>query len=348
MSEGREITRAGAFGLSLLADPLNVEILDALKDGHLPLPDLRRAVGAPPQTTLRNRLRVLAEAGAVDRHQEDGFPGHVSYELTQSGRALAGTARILAAWLTAAPESPLKIGSPAARSAVKALVGGWSTNVLRALAAKPLSLTELDRVITGINYPALERRLDAMRLTGQVVAVQANGSRPYSVTRWLREGVAPLVAAVGWERRAILGTPALNRLDVEALFLLAIPMLRLSGAPDGACRLEVQLAGKKSSEAAGVVITIKGGRATSCRASLQGQAPNWTSGTTAAWLSALGGHDQTGIAMGGDPRLSEALISGFQEMLTSARGGDTLGRAADSPADQREAGIQPERVSARI
>jgi DNA-binding HxlR family transcriptional regulator len=319
MIEGLDGTRAGAFGLTLLADPLNIGILEALKEGPLPLPDLRRFVGAPPQTTLRNRLKLLGEAGAVDRHQEPGFPGHVSYELTRSGRALSGTSRILAAWLAAAPDHPLELGSPAAKGAIKALVGGWNTNMLRALAAKPLSLTDLDRVITRINYPALERRLDAMRLTGQVQPLQSNGTRPYGVTSWLRASVAPLVASVDWERRIKPRTPEIHRLDVEALFLLAIPMLRVPEAPNGTCRLEVQLSGRKSADPAGVVVAVDGGRPISCRASLSEDALSWASGTTTAWLDVLSRNDQTDLTVGGDERLPDALVTGFQQISTVTR-----------------------------
>jgi DNA-binding HxlR family transcriptional regulator len=317
MIEGLDGTRAGAFGLTLLADPLNIGILEALKEGPLALPDLRRFVGAPPQTTLRNRLKVLGEAGAVDRRQEPGFPGHVSYELTKSGRALSGTARTLAAWLVAAPDRPLEVGSPAARGAVRALAGGWNTNMLRALAARPLSLTELDRIITGINYPTLERRLDAMRVTGQVARLQVNGSRPYRVTKWLRQAVAPLVATVGWEQEATVDTSNLHRFDVETLFLLAIPMLELSEAPDGVCRLEVQLDSTNSSSGVGAVITNRRGEPITCRAGFKEDAANWVRGTTTAWLDALNGHDRSGIAIGGDTRLPEALITGFQRMATA-------------------------------
>ena len=58
-----------------------------------------------------------------------------------------------------APEGPLALGSSTAKSAIKALVEGWGTNMIRALAARPLSLTELNGLISGLSYPSLERRL---------------------------------------------------------------------------------------------------------------------------------------------------------------------------------------------
>jgi hypothetical protein len=47
------VKRAGAVALSLLSAPLNVHLLQALEDGSLPLIDLRRAVGSPPQRSMR-------------------------------------------------------------------------------------------------------------------------------------------------------------------------------------------------------------------------------------------------------------------------------------------------------
>jgi DNA-binding HxlR family transcriptional regulator len=315
--------RAGSMGLALLADPLTVGILDSLTSGALPLTSLRQAVGAPPKTTLRSRLRALEEVGAVNRRQDRGFPGQSSYESTPSGRALNSTAEVLAEWLEASPGSALQIGSPAARSAIKALVGGWSTNMLRALAAKPLSLTELDRVLTGVNYPAIERRLDAMRLTGQVVSKTSNGARPYSLTRWMREAVVPLVAAIGWERYSTLETPALGRLDVEALFLLVMPILMAPETSDGDCRLEVHLQGPKNSGRAGVVVTLEGGRVISCRTGLRDEARNWVAGTPAGWLSALSGRRTDELEFGGDSSLPEILIAAFRTILASPVGKTT-------------------------
>jgi DNA-binding HxlR family transcriptional regulator len=315
MIEGLDGTRAGAFGLTLLADPLNIGILEALKEGPLALPDLRRFVGAPPQTTLRNRLKTFGEAGAVDRHQEPVFPGAVSYELTKAGKALNGTARILAMWLAAAPDQSLELGSPAAKGAIKALVGGWNSNMLRALAVKALSLTELDRLLTDINYPALERRLESMRLTGQVIPLAGNGTRPYGLTRWQRRSVASITAAIHWERLAKMKTPDLRRHDVETLFLLSTPLLRVPEAPDGPCRLEVKLTERAKLASAGVTITIASGKAVACRASVQEEVPNWASGTAAAWFDALEGRPTMGISVGGNAPLATALISAIRHIL---------------------------------
>ena len=76
---------------------------------------------------------------------------------------------IVEAWLAQAPQGSIPLGSEPAKGAIRALVGGWGSTMLRALAARPLSLTELSSVITGsLSYPALERRSRAMRAARQL------------------------------------------------------------------------------------------------------------------------------------------------------------------------------------
>ena len=67
--------------MSLLSLPLHVHVLRALEEEPLALIDLRRAVGSPPQTTMRGHLRSLTEAGILERRRESDFPGSVDYEL---------------------------------------------------------------------------------------------------------------------------------------------------------------------------------------------------------------------------------------------------------------------------
>ena len=104
---------------------------------------------------------------------------------------------------------------------IKALVGGWSSAIVRALASKPFTLTELSRLIKGLNYPTLERRLAAMRFARQIEAApNEDRGRPYAVTAWLRRGVAPVAMAARWEREHLReGTGVITNLDAEALFL---------------------------------------------------------------------------------------------------------------------------------
>jgi len=280
--------------------------------------DLRRVVGSPPQTTMRGHLRSLTEIGVIERHRQNDFPGSVDYELTGSGRDLMNVRQVLGGWLLRAPDGPVSLGSSAAKSTVKALVDGWSSTIVRALAARPLSLTELNRLIAGHNYPSLERRLGAMRIAGLLEPCPGEGRRtPYSVGPWLRQAVAPLAAAARWERRHLATTaPPVSRIDIEAFFLLAAPLVRLGPDHSGTCRLAAELRSSKDDNAlAGALVELRAGEVVSCVARLQGDADAWASGSTTTWLRALLGEESDRLELGGDTALAAALVEGLHGSL---------------------------------
>jgi len=283
--------------------------------------DLRKASASPPQTTMRNQLRELTEIGVLQRRQENKFPGAVNYALTGAGRDLLAVGQVVTDWLAAAPDGPLHLGAPGAKSVIKALTDGWSTNVIRALAARPLALTELASIISGVSYPSLERRLVAMRLAGQLEVTPGNGrGRPYVVTDWLRHAVAPLAAAAQWERLwAVTGVEPVARLDAEAAFLLAIPLVKIPPDVSGACRLTVEISSGKEPRLAGVVVTVEEGRGTSCIARLKDQADAWASGSAPAWLCAVIDHDPHQLEIGGEHSLAASLVEGLHRALIASR-----------------------------
>jgi DNA-binding HxlR family transcriptional regulator len=266
---------------------------------------------------MRGQLRALAETGVVERRRRDDFPGSLDLELTESGRELWAVAQVLAAWLQTAPDGPLPLGSAAAKSAIKALVEGWSTSIVRALAARPLSLTELNDLISGLSYPSLERRLGAMRLCGQIERVSGRGrSVPYTATAWLRQAIAPLSAAARWEQLRIGATAApIRRLDVEAAFLLVMPLLDLEGDVSGTSRLAVEVGGANGSGLAGVLVSVGDGEVTSCVAKMQGNADAWAIGSAPAWLQAVIEEDTGRLEVGGDGQLVRALLTGLHGAL---------------------------------
>lgn len=304
--------RAGSQALAILATPPNVAILKTLAKGPCQLVDLRRQAGLP-QTTMRGQIKALKEVGVLEGRRQNGFPGNVEYELTDRGRQLLGVGKILARWLEEAPTGLLSLGSPAAKIAVNALLGGWSSNMLRALAARPLSLTELDSLITTFNYPALERRLSAMRFAGQVEAMPGNGrGTPYGATTWVRRAVAPLAAAAHWERPGTGGAVSVGSRDVEAAFLLVLPLLRLSSGSSGQCRLVAEVPGNEGRKLAGAMVKVNEGAIVSCVSRLEGDASAWASGSARDWLEALisGGIDL--LEIGGDCQLATELVERMQ------------------------------------
>ncbi len=237
--------RAGGTVLSLLAGPLCAPILRAHLEGPLRLPDLRERIGGAAQTTLRGQVGNLRAIGALERHVRSGMPYTVENELTDAGRGILGVAGDVEAWLSRAPQGPIALGSEPAKGAIRSLVGGWGSTVLRALAARPLSLTELSGVIPDLSYPSLERRISAMRAARQVEVMpnETGKARPYAVTDWTRQAVGPLVAAGRCECEHIAEvTDPLTRVDIEAVFLLAVPLVALPTGRSGSCLLAVNAA----------------------------------------------------------------------------------------------------------
>ncbi len=292
----------------------------------MPLTALRRACGSPAQTTLRSYLRELEEVGAIEKRRRNSFPGIMKCELTGPGRELVCVADTLDRWLQRAPDGPLAFGSGEAKAAIKALVDGWSSTMLRAFAARPLSLTELDGLISGLSYPSLERRLAAMKLAGQLEPCaeesQSTG-KPYAATEWLRHGIAPLARAAAWERRNLSSAASpIGRIDVEAAFLLAIPLLQLSPERSGACRLGIEMGNGKGRRLVGAMARVENGRIASCSSRLDRNADGWATGSTSAWLRAVIDGDAAGLELGGDQRLARALLDGLHRELFAGAGSE--------------------------
>jgi len=301
----------------MLSTPLNVHVLQALRDEPMSLIDLRRAVGSPPQTTMRGHLRALVEARVLERKRQGGFPGPVDYELARAGRELLGVAEILEAWLRVAPDGAIQLGSVAAKSSTKALVEGWSSGIVRALAAKPLALTEISRLITGLSYPSLERRLGAMRMAGLIEPRPGSGrGTPYAVTDWLRRAIGPLAAAARWERRNLSDvTSPVRRIDIEAAFLLTLPMVSLPEPYAGVCRLAVDTSNGSQHRQAGVVVRVEKGKVSSCVTRLDGQVDASALGSVAAWIATVLEKDGEQLEFSGRSRLARALGDGLHRVL---------------------------------
>jgi DNA-binding HxlR family transcriptional regulator len=214
----------------------------------------------------------------------------------------------------------LVLGSNLAKAAIKALAEGWSTTMLRALSTRPLSLTELNRIIGSLSYPSLERRLRAMQLVGQIEARASNGrGKPYAVTNWLRQGVGPLTAAGRWERRNLPEqTVPIGPIDITTAFLLAVPLLRLPVELSGTCRMAAEVSNGEAKRLAGVVVAVKNGAIASCVTRLEGDADAWALGSPSAWLSALIEADRDTLELGGDSRLARTLLCGLHQSLLRA------------------------------
>jgi len=308
----------------LIAGPLTVPILRAHLDGPLRLPDLRERIGGAAQTTLRGRVGNLRGIGALERHVRGGMPYTVENELTDLGREVLDVAAVVEAWLARAPQGPIALGSEAAKGAIRALIGGWGSTMLQALAARPLSLTELSGEIPDISYPATERRLSAMRAARQVEVLPAEGAigRPCTVTEWTRRAVGPLAVAGRCECRHMSETTdPLTRIDIEAAFLLSVPLVTLSDEQNaGSCLLAVSTGaadvGESKSSIVGVHVNVSAGVVSSCMPRLTQDPGTWALGTVDSWLDAIieGRVDRLRIG-GDDTQLAQAVIVSLHRAL---------------------------------
>jgi DNA-binding HxlR family transcriptional regulator len=306
-------TRSGTAALELLSAPLNLQLLRGLQRGPMSVIDLQRDIGSPPQSTMRIYLRALEDVRAVSRAHRPGFQISSDYALAAPGLALMTVAASLQRWLSFSPQGGIELGTPVARSAIRALLEGLSSSMVRALAGQTLSLTELARLIPRISYPALERRLTVMRLVGLVEAHRGEGrATPYQPTDWLRRAVAPLTSAAEWEREYIPETTSpIGRLDVEAVFLLAAPLMELPATLTGKVRLAVEIQRGVSPVFAGVLVSVEGGEVTSCTAGLDGEAEAWISGAPRSWLRRMNLGEGDHLELGGDSGVARAVLDGL-------------------------------------
>jgi DNA-binding HxlR family transcriptional regulator len=307
----------------LIAAPLSVPILRAHLDGPLRLPDLRERIGGAAQTTLRGQVGNLRGIGALERQAHRGMPYTVENELTEVGRGLLAVSDVVEQWLLRAPQGTIALGSEPAKGAMRALIGGWGSKMLRALAARPLSLTEISSVIGDHSYPALERRLSAMRAARLVEPAPDGwrGAKPYTVTEWGRQAVGPLVAAGRCECDHLAdSTERLTRLDIEAGFLLTVPLVDLEVTRSGSCLLAIDTGPSVTRESidrlAGVHVQIEDGAVCSCVSRLERDPRTWVLGTVEAWVDAILAGRRDGLHVGGEDRkLAGSVVEAMHAAL---------------------------------
>lgn len=281
------------------------------------LAELRQATGLPAQTTLRGHLGCLEEVGAVAKRPTRRMPYAVENELTPLGEQLLDVARSLEGWLQQAPKGPIGLDSGAAKGVVKAFVDGWGSTIVRNLATRPMSLTELDREIIELSYPALERRLSSMRMAGLVEAQPGDGSgTPYALTEWARRGVRPLAAAVRCER-VHMGRRAapVTETDIEGAFLLATPLVGLPDQSTGICQLEVEAAPGLRGQS-GVKVEVDRGKVVACDCGLAEGPPSYAVGTTTKWFTAITEGALAELRFGGGRQFAESFVFAMHLTLT--------------------------------
>lgn len=310
------LPQAGGRAIELLAVPLIGRMLQRLGDGPKRLVELQVETGPVPQTTLRTHLRTLEKIGAVVRRGREDAPGVVEFALGKPGEDLLEVVGSLDRWLALMPREPLSLGGDAGKAALKALLGGWSSTILRSLAEHPQPLSELAGGIRVVSYPAVERRLAALRLSGLVEAEEGNGKgTPYAVTDWLRQSVASIAAAVHWEQQHMADDAvAVTRTDAETIFLLGLPALRVPSSLSGSCLMGMQLNGHE--DLVSVVAHVRKGKVF-CSAGAEDRTDAWAKGEPPAWIRAMLGLESDHLDVGGRRRLAQTLVRGLGPELVA-------------------------------
>jgi DNA-binding HxlR family transcriptional regulator len=84
--------------LAAIGDRWTLLVVAALLDGPRRFGDLQEAIPGIATNVLSQRLRGLQEEGLVAAEPYSTRPARYSYELSRSGRELAGALRLLADW----------------------------------------------------------------------------------------------------------------------------------------------------------------------------------------------------------------------------------------------------------
>jgi DNA-binding HxlR family transcriptional regulator len=313
--------RAGSRVLSLFETPLNTRILRAHGDGPKRLTELQRLVAPCAQTTVRAAVANLVSIGALSKRAA-GDSAHAVTALSEAGEEMLFVAAEIEVWLRRCPDGPIAPADAAAGDAVKALGGGWSSALMHGLADRPFTLAELDGLIPEVSYSSLERRVSSMRASGQIEPVDKAGrGTPYVVTDWLRYAVAPLCAAGRCERRHLCeASGPITAIEVEASFLLAVPLAPLRRSARGSCMLAVQTdprePGEEEPKLAGVSIEVERGQVVSCAPEVGAEPATWAVGSSTAWLDVVIDGRAEALRIGGaDPQLALDLVSGMHFAL---------------------------------
>jgi DNA-binding HxlR family transcriptional regulator len=195
------------------------------------------------------------------------------------------------------------------------LVGDkWTLLIIRDLAAGPRRFVELQRVLPGISTEQLRSRLNRMVADGLLTRQRYREVPPrvdYELTERSRE-LMPVVGALArWGYDWAWSAPREGEdVNVGALFRLAPGLLEPPPGVEGTVELIVQ-ADNESPERR-YRITVSGGQVAVSEREGSDSAAATVSGTTAAWVRALGPEGSADeLAITGNRSLADALLGGF-------------------------------------
>lgn len=319
--EGGFKARAGALTLLYLASPMERSVLLTLLAEATTGARVLDELETPDPNDPAAIAAIFNDAYLVEPADPDHPPGapiepDTMLQPTPAGREAPFVGVILQHWLDRCPDGPVELG-PEAGPVLAPLLTGWCSMVTHALAAEPLTAVETHDAIQVLDLDTVEARIESMEEAGQVEALPGPEGEPrYAVTEWLRMGIAPLAAAARLELRHPPGdTAAVAALDVEASFLLTLPLLELPSDLSGSCSMAVELDEGVNDSPAGVTALIENGRVVSCERHLEEDADAWAAGSAADWLDTLIEPDAERVRSGGERRLAGSMLYALHETL---------------------------------
>ncbi len=314
------MARAGALTLLYIASPMKRDFLLTMLAEATTGVELLDAADVPDPNDPVD-LEIIADPYLVEPADPDADPDapidwDTNLRAAPAGHELLFVAFVLERWLNNCPEGSIELG-PEAGPPLSALLSGWSSTVMHALAAKPLTVAEATEAVGTLSYDVVEERIEDMENEGQLEALDGeDGEERFAVTEWLREGIAPLAAAARMEHRFPPGdTAPISALDVEATFLLTLPLLELPEELSGSCSLAVELDESVVPSPAGVTVQVEEGQIASYEVGLDGKADSWAAASAGDWLDTVIEPEAKLVRSGGERRLPHRLLYELHQTL---------------------------------
>jgi DNA-binding HxlR family transcriptional regulator len=323
-----ERSRAGGEVLSLLSDALNSSILRALMGGPLPVPELGRRLGQTSRTTRFSRLRNLERLGVIMREKRPGTPPVAYCELSRAGRELLPVVRRFARWLAESPDGPSSPDEPDGARAIKALAVAWDTTVLRWLAERPCSVTELDSLSPpDVTYHEVRKAREALSAAGMISPVASDErGQPSAANEWTRRAAGSIAAAIRWEKASLVGAVPLTPAGAEGLLRMLLPLVEIQPSQSGVCELRID-------RHADLSVLVTEGQIVACDPAPSGPRVGRLSGDAEAWFRAFLDGRIDSLRMHGGIQLTAVLAGGLHRAcVQSSTMGDvaTLDKCSDS------------------
>lgn len=309
--------RTGALTLLFIAGSADRDVLLAMLESALEGGRLGPLDDDPAEEALEEEHEP-DEDDLEHEEDEEGVGPDTLMRASSKGEQFLFVAAVLERWLHNCPAGPLQLG-PAGAEAIAPLVCCWSATVTHALASEAMTLTELDRAVQILDYETIVEHVEAMERIGQVEALPGPGETRYALTDWMREGFAPIAAAVRMELHypePDVAPP--EPLDVDAAFQLVLPLLELPETIDGTCRLDVRVPGEPSFTV-GAMAEIDAGRVVSASPLLDGNGRAFITGTPLQWLDTLVDPPSLQLGVSGDFNLVHGMLLALHETLFGVR-----------------------------